>query len=167
MKLAYLISVWLHIVVASFWIGGSLSIALLFIPALRQPQLRETGLVLLREMATKFRSYAWLSFFLLIVTGILNLQFRFDLKTLLKTEFWHSSIGNVIGLKFLAILLILLLSAVHDFYLGPRASSAWRLDPKSRRTLKFRKQAAWIGRINLLLSLIAIGLGIILVRGWS
>jgi hypothetical protein len=60
---------------------------------------------------------------------------------------------------------ILLISAFHDFFLGPRASAAWDSDPTSAETLRLRRQAVQLGRLNLLMGLTAIALGIMLVRG--
>lgn len=63
------------------------------------------------------------------------------------------------------IVAILLISAFHDFSLGPRAVVVWEADAASAETLHPRRQAAQLGRPNLLLALAAILLGIVLVRG--
>lgn len=74
--------------------------------------------------------------------------------------------GHILGLKLLGMTCILLLSVVHDFYIGPKATEVWRRNPNSEEAKIARKQASWIGRINLLLGLLLFALGIILVRGW-
>ena len=166
MKLIYLLSVWIHIVAAAFWVGGTLFIAALFVPILRQPEFRENGISFFRLIGKRFRNYAWLCFFLLIITGIFNLQIRYGLNSLLRSEFWNSTTGHVLGLKLLGMTCILLLSVIHDFFIGPRAADIWRMNPGSEEAKIARKQASWIGRINLLLGLLLFALGIILIRGW-
>jgi hypothetical protein len=53
----------------------------------------------------------------------------------------------------------------HDFFLGPRAAAAWEADPASAETFRLRRQAVQLGRLNLLLALVVIVLGVMLVRG--
>ena len=166
MKLIYLLSVWIHIVAAAFWVGGALFIAALFVPVLRHPEFRENGISFFRLIGNRFRNYAWLCFLILIITGLFNLQFRYSAHALLNSEFWKSTLGYVLGLKLLGMICILLLSGVHDFYIGPRATEALRKNPGSEGAKTARKKASWIGRINLLLGLLMFALGIILVRGW-
>ena len=166
MKLLYLLSVWIHIVAAAFWVGGSLFIAILFVPALRTPEFRESGTSFLRWIALRFRKYVWLCFLLLIISGLFNLQIRYGWSTLLSSEFWKSPLGYVLGLKLLGMTCILLLSAAHDFYIGPKAAEVLRKNPASHEAKIARKQASWVGRVNLLLGLFLFALGIILVRGW-
>jgi len=43
-------------------------------------------------------------------------------------------------------------SAFHDFFLGPQATAVGRMAPGSPEALRFRRQASWMGRVNLLLA---------------
>jgi hypothetical protein len=61
---------------------------------------------------------------------------------------------------------VLLVSAVHDFSLGPRATVAIAKDPTSAEAERFRRRASVLGRLNALLALALVALGVILVRGW-
>jgi hypothetical protein len=70
-----------------------------------------------------------------------------------------------LALKLLAFAVILALSAVHDFIIGPRAAAAWESGPKSASSGRLRRQAVRIARLNLLLGLTAIVLETMLVRG--
>lgn len=64
------------------------------------------------------------------------------------------------------MLILVLLSAAHDFYLGPLSTRLVRSsDPDLRTTLALRRQAAWIGRLNVLLALAILALAVMLVRG--
>jgi type IV secretory pathway VirB2 component (pilin) len=79
--------------------------------------------------------------------------------------FWQGSFGRTLAVKLVVVAGILLISGFHDFSLGPRASMAWESDPASAATLRLRRRAVQLGRVNLLLALVAIALGIMLVRG--
>ncbi|MEO0139572.1 MAG: hypothetical protein ABIL16_07245 [candidate division WOR-3 bacterium] len=93
---------------------------------------------------------------LLILSGIFNLSYRgFVWEDFLNVRLWEGSFGRTLGI----------ISALHDFVIGPKATGLWMKNPESADTLRMRKLASWIGRINLLLALIVVMLGVILVRG--
>jgi hypothetical protein len=79
--------------------------------------------------------------------------------------FWQSSFGRTLAIKLLVVAAILAISGFHDFHVGPRAAAAWESDARSAATLGLRRQAVQLGRVNLLLALIAIVFGVMLVRG--
>lgn len=166
MHALYLISVWLHIVAAVVWIGGTIFLALVLIPAIRRPEFGSLALALIRWTALRFRMIGWLCFFLFIITGTANLIFRgFAWSDISNPLFWQESFGAVLAAKLAIVVAILALSAIHDFVIGPRAAASWQVDAKSAETARLRKQSVWIARINLLLALIAVALGTMLVRG--
>jgi hypothetical protein len=70
-----------------------------------------------------------------------------------------------LGIKLLFIAAVLILSALHDFVIGPRATVLGRANPTSLETIRLRRQSAWLGRFNLLLALFIVALGVVLVRG--
>jgi hypothetical protein len=81
-------------------------------------------------------------------------------------EFWLTSYGTVLAWKLVLVGLILLLSAGHDFVLGPLSAIAFGSSPTSIRTGRLRLALRWEGRFNLLLGVIVMGLGVALARGW-
>lgn len=166
MHLLYLTSVWLHIMSVVIWVGGTLFMALVLIPAIRQPDFSAVAARMVRWTAHRFRWLGWLCFLVLMITGSINLAFRgvtwSDLSSAL---FWRGSFATVLMLKLSVFGLILGLSAVHDFSIGPRAAAAWEKEPQSAASVRLRRQATRFARFNLLLALIAIALGIMLVRG--
>jgi len=166
MHMLYLTSVWLHIMAAVIWAGGTLFLALVLIPAIRQPEFSAVATPMVRWTARRFRWVGWLCFLIFIFTGAINLAFRgVTWNDLSSGIFWRGSFGSALTLKLLAFAVILVLSAVHDFIIGPRAAAAWESGPKSASSARLRRQAVRIARLNLLLALIAIILGIMLVRG--
>jgi hypothetical protein len=61
---------------------------------------------------------------------------------------------------------ILVLSAGHDFALGPLLAKASGEDATSNRAARLRLALRWGGRLNLFRGVIVIGLGVALTRGW-
>jgi len=59
---------------------------------------------------------------------------------------------------------ILSLAAIHDFRIGPRAMEFARRDPAAPGSQRLRRWATAIGRAQLVLSLAALVLGVLLVR---
>jgi uncharacterized membrane protein len=162
----YLLSVWLHIVAAVVWVGGAIFLVIVLIPAIRRREFGGVASALIRFAALRFRWVGWVCFCVFVFTGIVNLSARgIGLRELQDAAFWQGSFGLTLAIKLMLVVVILLISAFHDFFLGPRAASAWVADAGSAQTVRLRRQAARLGRVNLLLALMAILLGIMLVRG--
>lgn len=166
MKALYLLSVWLHIIAAAIWIGGSVFLALVMVPALRRPEYQGMAASFLQQAGGRFRWVGWTSLAVMIVTGLVNLIARqFPLEHLVSLRLWGSGFGRTIGWKLLLVLAIVILSILHDTTIGPRAIAALRANPRSAEAQRLRRQASWIGRITLLLALAAAAFGVMLVRG--
>lgn len=162
----YLFSVWLHILAAVVWVGGTIFISIALVPAIRRPEFRASGVALIRFTAHRFRWAAWLCFAIFVLTGIFNLLYRgmsFDLMG--QASFWRGPFGSTLAIKLSIVAILIAISALHDFYVGPRAAAAWEQAPSAPETLGLRKLAVQCARVNLLLAILAIGLGVMLVRG--
>lgn len=163
--LLYLVSVWLHILAASTWFGGMAFLVLVVVPWMRQGD-RARGAVLLRETGTRFRDVGWVCFAIVLVTGTFNLWVRgVRLGDFTRAEWLASPFGKAVVLKLCVFALMLAVSAVHDFSLGPRATRAIERDPRSVEAEQLRRQASLLGRANVLFALVLIALGVVLVRG--
>lgn len=55
MKLLYLASVWLHLLAAAVWLGGTIFLALVIVPALRRPALQGVAAPLIQWTGERFR----------------------------------------------------------------------------------------------------------------
>lgn len=166
MHAIYLLSVWLHIMAAVVWVGGTLFLVFVLVPAIRQPQFAALAAALIRFTGRRFRWVAWICFTIFLLTGIVNLAVRgMGVDELRHAVFWQGSFGTTLGIKLVLVFVILWISAFHDFVLGPRAAAAWEVNPASAETLRLRRQAVRVARINLLLALAVISLGSMLVRG--
>lgn len=162
----YLFSVWLHIIAAVVWVGGTLFLVLVLVPAIRQPQFGAFAPALIRFTGQRFRWVSWICFGIFLTTGIVNLVVRgIGYDELRHAVFWQGSFGRTLGIKLVLVLVILWISAFHDFVLGPRAAAAWEADPTSAATQRLRKRAVQLGRLNLVLALAVVALGSMLVRG--
>lgn len=162
----YVVSVWLHIVAATLWVGGMLFLVLVVVPALKTLPDRRLAVLLIRETGRRFRTVGWAALGVLTATGITNLLARGVGWTLLTSAgFWKTPFGSVLAFKLGTVLAILALSATHDFLIGPRASEALRVNPEDPAALRLRALATWFGRFNLLLALVVVACGVMLVRG--
>ena len=156
MGTTYVISVFLHVVFAAFWIGGILFIPLVLLPSIRTSTER---VFLLHKTGIKFRFYGWIALTGLLITGIYNmlakgLPFNWEFLT-------ASSYGRLLGIKLLAFAVMLIISAIHDFYIGNKAIEQMQKNDNG----KLKLIARWSGRINLLLALTIALLGVALSRG--
>jgi uncharacterized membrane protein len=162
----YLLSVWLHIVAAVVWIGGMSFLALILAPVIRRSEYRGIIADLIHSTGVRFRWVGWICLILLVASGTFNLAYRgFDWTDLWSGRVFQGPFGLVLGIKLMLVAMVLLISALHDFLIGPRATALWQTNPASPETMRLRRQAGWIGRLNLLLALVVVALGVLLVRG--
>ena len=134
----------LHVLAAMAWIGGMLFIALVLVPVMRGIPDETSRRRLITEVGTRFRTIGWIALALLLATGALNLVSR---PYLLEAPRFQLKLGLVV--------VALVMSAIHDFVLGPRAGA-----PGARPTL--RVWASWIARVNVLIVLAVVALGLAL-----
>lgn len=168
MHALYLLSVCVHIVAAATWVGGSILLAVAVVPTALWPEFRDRGVAFVHQVALRFLWIEWICFAILIATGFFNLfvQGGSSWEILGRDEFWTSSYGRVLAGKLAVVCVILALSWVHDFVLGPLAARVCADDRGSLGAGRLRLAVRWAGRVNLLLALVAIGLAVTLVRGW-
>lgn len=166
MRELYLISVWLHILAAMAWIGGMLFLGFVLVPVIRKPPLRDHATLLLYRTGLRFRQVGWIAFTTLVITGLVNLYVRgYGWTNLWEGTWWQGAWGHALAAKLLFVTAVLILSAVHDFYVGPKAVEQLERDPDGPRSQHLRKAASWMGRITLLLSLVILALAVTLPRG--
>jgi copper resistance protein D len=164
MRVLYLISVWLHILAAMTWIGGMFFLVLVVVPWMRRGH-REQGARLLRETGTRFRTVGWIAFGILVATGTYNLWARGVRFGDFVSAVWLASpFGRAVVAKLALFAVVLAVSAIHDFGIGPRAAIA--VEAGAPDAERLRRLASYLGRGNALLALGLVGLGVILVRGW-
>ncbi len=147
MKTVYYISVFIHIVSACIWFGGMFSLIMFFLPLRKEKYFLDV----IQKAGNQLRFVAWIILPLLFITGFFNLHYRgFDFS-------FSQTYNKIIWLKIILFFIIILISAIHDFYLGPKSIAT--------RNEKLIKYSRIIGNINFILALIMIILGIVIVRG--
>lgn len=164
--------VWIHLLAAITWIGGMLFISMVVVPVSRRLP-PPGGVQLLREVGRYFRWVAWPAIILLVGTGILNAWQDGYLAALFQGTLLERVGGRFLAAKVLLVLLMVLLSFLHDFVLGPQAAArelaARRSDPPGAsllaRAARLRKATSWLARLNALLALMVVLLGVLAARG--
>lgn len=166
MRALYLVSVYLHLLCTAIWIGGMLFFVMVMAPMLRAPAMRAQAPALFAQTGRRFRNIGWATLVTLIATGVVQAAYRAGgLAELASLEWWHTPFGRMLGLKVHLVLLTLALAALHDFWVGPRASALLESESGSARARRWRASASWMGRVNLLLGLVIVWIAVLLVRG--
>jgi putative copper export protein len=162
----YEVSVSLHILAACVWVGGMIFLGIVVLPILRQPEYRAVAVPLIQAAGIRFRWVGWMAVGTLVLTGIANLRFRGYAWTQWRNgTIWQGGFGHTLAAKVSLVAAILIISAVHDLAIGPRFIRIAVEQPDLPAARRLRRQAAWIGRIVLLLSIAVVVLGVMLVRG--
>ena len=157
-------SVFFHLILVSFWLGGMLFTVAVLVPATRK-KLAEHKTLLFTELGYRFSRLSWIIFPLLVITGLLALTGRgFSMDTILSANFWQTTYGGRLIIKLHIFGLVLIVSGIHDFWLGPKAVKLMDSEPGSSRTNLYRKATSWVGRVNLILGLAILAYAVKLVR---
>lgn len=166
MRTLYLLSVYLHILFATIWIGSLVFLGVGIVPILRSPEYRHLAPRLLYRVGVRLRYLNYFSLTGLLVTGFINLYYRGIPPSLLFSQgFLLTSYGNLVFSKISLVLLIIALTLYHDIKLGPQATRLLEENPDSPQAQRARKQSSWLGRIVFILSLFVLYFAIRLVRG--
>lgn len=159
----YYLNVTIHVVAALVWLGGMFFLAAVGAPILRgvDPALRSE---LFRRLGERFRAVGWIAITVLVITGFLNLHYRGLLAAELWTSgaFWGSGVGQALAWKLVTVTLMIVISAIHDFSNGPRAS---RATPGSEEALRLRRSASLLARANAIIGLVLVFAAVRLARG--
>ncbi len=159
----YIINVTLHVFAALIWLGGMFFLALVGAPALRTVESPHLRAQLFKVIGERFRTVGWVCILVLLITGTLNLHFRGYLswQMLGSGNFWGSPYGKTLAVKLAAVIGMLIIQIIHDFFHGPAAS---RAAPGSEHALRMRRSAALMARISAILGIIVVLAAVRLAR---
>jgi len=149
----YYISVWLHIIGASFWIGGMLFLPFVLLPGIKNHPDRKN---LLMATGLKFRFYGYIVLAMMLITGLFNISLRginFSFDFFILTRY-----GQLVELKIILFVLMITISLMHDLIVGKKA-----IEQMENKNVKLI--ARWTGRLLLLISLVMAYIGVIISRG--
>lgn len=151
----YHLNLTVHVLAALLWLGGMFFLAVVGAPVLRRTEPPELRARLFRDLGVAFRRVGWPAIAVLVVTGFGNLHFRGALRyeVLTAGAFWGSAFGTALAWKLGSVTAMIVTSALHDFWLGPRASGAGRGSEGADRR---RRWAAWLARANAVLGVIVV-----------
>jgi uncharacterized membrane protein len=138
------------------WIGGMIFISLILSPSTRDlPEPMRSQLF--QTIGTATKAVGWIAILVLLSTGLLNvlhLQIQ-----------WNTQIGRILIIKLSLVTLIIFLSALHDFVLGPRLAARLRTAAGQDPSLPvLRRRVSWLARINLFLALAVVYLAVLIAR---
>lgn len=112
---------------------------------------------LFQTIGTATKAVGWIAILVLLATGFLNvlhLQIQ-----------WSTLIGRILIVKLSLVTVIIILSALHDFILGPRlAARLWTAAGQAPSIPGMRRRVSWLARINLLLALAVVYLAVLIAR---
>ena len=160
----YFTSVTLHVFAALVWLGGMFFLALVGAPVLRRVEPAAVRARLFQQLGQQFRLVGWIAIGVLLVTGVLNLQLRGVLQweLLSSDDFWATRYGRSLAWKLGTVVVMITISAVHDFVDGPKAS---RLTPGTPAALRARRRSAWLARVNAAAGVVLVIAAVRLARG--
>lgn len=152
--------VWLHLIAAVSWIGGTIFLSLVLAPSYRAVASKPDAGALFRTTARRFRLVVWSAVAVLLLTGpMLVISHGW---ALFELTLWPS----ILMVKLALVAVLLLLTLVHDLVLGPRVRAILALPPEQRavtdRTIL--TVASWLPRLALILALAVLFAAVMLAR---
>ncbi len=159
-------AVYFHVLIAMFWMGGMLFTIAVIVPATRTRLARYKPL-LFHELGTRFSRISWVLFPLLAFTGVLALFGKgYRTAHLVTVDFWSSGYGCLLAGKLMLFLLVLVISALHDYWLGPKAVSILEQEHEKtgQNSNKVVMASRWAGRATFILGLAIVFLAVLLIR---
>ncbi|MCA1957653.1 MAG: hypothetical protein LDL14_03875 [Nitrospira sp.] len=150
----------LHLLAAVAWIGGMIFLSLVLAPLVKSRKAAPEFMALFRSAALRFRAVVWTAIALLLTTGPVLLARRGMMLT--SPASWSTVATIKIGL----VLLLLVVTMLHDMVLGPQVSRVSSIPASSRTAWEklVASTARWLPRCSLLLSLIVIVAAVVLAR---
>lgn len=156
----WILVLWVHLIAAMVWIGGMAFLTLVAAPSLKRSASPEMQGILFKDIGRRFKLIGWICIFVLLITGPINIYHHVT-----SHHMENDGTGNfhsILVLKLGLVLIMIALSLIHDFVLGPLLGERVREGVSSSRFLELI--VPWMGRVNLILGLAVIYLGLTLAK---
>jgi uncharacterized membrane protein len=152
--------VWLHLLAAISWIGGTIFLSVVLVPVLKREPFASQKALLFRTIAMRFRVVVWGAIAVLLLTGPLLLHQRGI--PIADPLGWPMVLVVKLGL----VANLLLLTLTHDLIIGPRVGRIVQLPTKSRTRFDHTlvQWSPWVARFSLVLALAVLLAAVVLVR---
>jgi putative copper resistance protein D len=152
--------VWLHMLAAVSWIGGTIFLSVVLMPVLKRELFVSQRAMLFRTIARRFRVVIWGAIAILLLTGPPLLHQRGI--PIMNPSGWPMILGVKLGL----VAILLLLTLTHDLIIGPRVGRILQIPTESRSGFDHTLVAwsPWIARSTLLLTLAVLLAAVVLAR---
>ena len=152
--------VWLHLLAAISWIGGTIFLSVVLVPVLKREPFALQKALLFRTIARRFRAVVWGAIAVLLFTGPL-LQHQQGIP-ITDPSGWPMVLAVKLGL----VTILLLLTLTHDLILGPRVGWIVQLPTESRTRFDHTLVlwSPWVARLSLVLALAVLFAAVVLVR---
>lgn len=163
MDILWLLIRWIHVMAAVTWIGGNLTLAMIIVPYFRQNLPPVKRIQLLTQIGKRFEPVVWGCVMILFFTGIGNVFQSLGLSSGIELNAYM----RTLLIKLLLFIILLILTALHSFVLGPKLSTAIEgLDegleqlPKDVNSIRKRLSivSSLMGVVSLLVLLAAVAL---------
>jgi uncharacterized membrane protein len=151
---------WIHVLAAVVWMGGMVFLSVVLMPVFRRGTFGADRRILFQSLGRRFRAIVWLMIAILIVSGPLLISSRTG--TLEEPDAWRS----VLHMKLWVVAGLILLTAAHDFWLGPLVGRLRReaSEIPSPADLLLIRLSTVVARLGLLLGVIVLFLAVALAR---
>jgi uncharacterized membrane protein len=152
--------VWLHLLAAVSWIGGTIFLSVVLVPVLRREPFASQKALLFRTIARRFRAVVWGAIAVLLFTGPLLLHQRGI--PIAHPSGWPMILAVKLGL----VAILFLLTLTHDLIIGPRVGKILQRPTESRTRFDHALLlwSPWIARLSLVLTLAVLFAAVMLVR---
>jgi len=155
-----IVLVWLHLVAAVAWIGGMLFLSLALVPGLKEEAFAAVRGALIRSVAMRFRLVVWSAVVVLLVTGPLLLTQK------VASPWDPSAWSTILKIKLALVVVLLGLTAVHDFWVGPKVARMLREGGAGKNCARawLIQVSPWLARVGLVLALAVLYAAVQLAR---
>ncbi len=157
----YHLVVFVHVLGAVIWVGGILFLGFVAVPAIRRLPDDARG-NLLSTIGRRFRLIGYLALAVLFITGIIQMvTLGANLSNVLDGSFFATRFGSSLAIKLVLVVIMVSVSAVHDFVVGPASARALA---SGADTTNLRQAASWLARVTAVLAVLVVYYAVRMLR---
>lgn len=119
MEILDLLIRWLHVTAAVAWIGGNLILAMVIVPYFKKSVPPVERIKILTRIGKQFQPIVWVCVVILTFSGMFNIFSAIGGDSNAIGQFMRT-----LGVKLILFLILVVLTGIHGFILGPRLEQA-------------------------------------------